>query len=622
MVSLCTIVGAGLLAGNGSSDRLIICGTTVVTGQPVPPPGAVDWPADGSFSAGDLGGSGGGFGEGGSFSSSTYTWNGSASANWQTSTNWTPTRNTPAASDQLTFDASGANKSITSVPSQTIGKILVTGNSTYSFVPTGTQTLTLSATTGNAFQIDNGSILSNGFSGNPLNLTMPAGGTASIGGRLNLVNGNFGAGGATLILHTNATPLARTAGQVSLNGSSVLQFGAPSLTGGATIVLPNSIFVSSPTILSLIVNRTNGATLGDQSITVTSAATFTLGDLNTNAAGRIRFSSTATNPGESTASKIIGYAEMNSRTVGTGALTFLGFSMAAGANDVGTVSLSRRTGPTGINTFNSNQSIASTWDIISGAEPVGGRNINFRWQSSFDNGNSSALRFQTYFFNSGPGWTALGALQSLAVVGPPRQSATVSTTKLTDTFTLADENRSLPITLISFSGRFVNEGVGLEWVTASQENFDRFVIERSVDGIDFKEITEVPGEAYSLVTLTYDYLDQEVKTGKYYYRLKNVDRDETFDYSEIVVVSRTVPFSISLYPNPVRISEPVNLSAMSEQGSSIQFQLVSPLGIITREWETFSPESSISTSELSAGLYLLRASNGKSITTTKFVVIN
>jgi hypothetical protein len=59
------IYNAGLVSGAGSSDRLIICGQTVVSGQPNPPAGAVDWPADGSFSAGDIGGSGGGFGVGG-----------------------------------------------------------------------------------------------------------------------------------------------------------------------------------------------------------------------------------------------------------------------------------------------------------------------------------------------------------------------------------------------------------------------------------------------------------------------------------------------------------------------------------------------------------------------------
>ena len=615
------IFGAGLLAGNASADRLIICGTTVVTGQPVTPPGAVDWPADGSFSAGDLGGSGGGFGEGGSFSNSSYTWNGSASANWQTSTNWTPTRNTPAASDALTFDASGANKNITNVPTQTVGRIIVTGSATYSFVSTGSQSLTLSTTASNAFQIDAGSTLSNGAAGNPLNFTMPAGGTASIGGQLTLVNGNFGAGGATLILHTSATPLARTAGQVSLNGSSVLQFGAPSLTSGATIVLPNSIFVSSPTILSLIVNRTNGATLGDQSITITSAATFTLGDLNTNAAGRIRFSSTATNPTESTGSKIIGYAEMNSRTVGTGALTFLGYSMAAGADDVGTMSLTRRTGPTGINTFNSNQSIASTWEIIAAAEPTAGRNISFTWQSAFDNVTTTTNRFQSYIFDSGPGWTPLGALQLLAAVGPPRQTVAVSSVKLTDTFTVTDESQPLPVTLISFGGGFTDEGVSLDWITASQENFDRFEVERASDGINFRSIGIVPGDAFSVERIAYNFVDTEVKAGKYYYRLKNVDRDNSFDYSEIIAVSRDLPFAIILSPNPVRSTEVLLVQITSEPQSSTSFQLIDPHGRLVQEWESAAPVFSMPIENLSAGIYLIRAFNGSAIVAGKFILL-
>lgn len=61
------VFGSGQLntTGGGASDRLIICTKTIVTGQPVPPAGAIDWPADNSFSAADLGGSGGGFGESG-----------------------------------------------------------------------------------------------------------------------------------------------------------------------------------------------------------------------------------------------------------------------------------------------------------------------------------------------------------------------------------------------------------------------------------------------------------------------------------------------------------------------------------------------------------------------------
>ena len=50
-------------------------------------------------------------------------------------------------------------------------------------------------------------------------------------------------------------------------------------------------------------------------------------------------------------SHIIGYAEMLSRPVGTGALDFLGFSMSSGG-DVGAISLVRRTGTAGTNNFN------------------------------------------------------------------------------------------------------------------------------------------------------------------------------------------------------------------------------------------------------------------------------
>ncbi|MGE0587688.1 MAG: T9SS type A sorting domain-containing protein [Cyclobacteriaceae bacterium] len=543
------IFGSGLLAGAGASERLIICGTTVVTGQPVTPPGAVDWPADGSFSAGDLGGSGAGFGESGSFANSSYTWVGTTS-DWTVSTNWTPSRNTPATADDLTFNASGTIKSITNIPSQTVGKILVTGSATYSFVPaTSNNTLTLSSTSGNALQVDNGSTL--GIGSPALNLTMPTGGTASIGGQLNLVNGNFGAGGATVVLHTNSTPLARTSGQMSLNSSSVLKFGDTGLTTGGVITLPNSIFVSSPTISSLIVNRTNGATLGDQSITVNSGATFTLGDLNTNAAGRIKFSSSSTNPTESTASKIVGYAEMNLRAVNTGALNFLGLSLAAGADNLGSVTLVRRTGASGINTFNSNQSIASSWDVSSSAEPVSGRNISFSWQSAFDNVTTASNMFQSYVFNSGPGWTAIGALQNLASVGPPRQTVAVGITKLSDTFTVTDASQSLPVELISFTAKAGFESAILEWATSSELNFDYFSVQRSTNGKDFEEIGQVSGHGTTDNRHDYSFVDESVLVQNLYYRLKTVDFDGYTEYSSIAIVDFSGAKAAIVYPNPV-----------------------------------------------------------------------
>ncbi|MFM7858136.1 MAG: hypothetical protein ACKO96_41015, partial [Flammeovirgaceae bacterium] len=174
-----------------------------------------------------------------------------------------------------------------------------------------------------------------------------------IGGQLNLVNGNFDVRDATLLIHTNSAPLVRTGGQVSTNSNTTLLIGNGEM-GGATITLASGIFVSpSIVISSLTINRTNGAILNDQSIQITTAATFTKGNLTLNGSGRILFDEFAADPIETEDSHIIGYAEMMLRTVGTGALDFLGFSMSIGA-DAGDLSVVRRTG-TPI-TFNGNQS--------------------------------------------------------------------------------------------------------------------------------------------------------------------------------------------------------------------------------------------------------------------------
>lgn len=483
--------------------------------------------------------------------SSTYIWNGSSSSDWQTAANWTPTRTTPATTDVLNFSASGSNRNITNIPTQTIGKMLVTGATSYSFVTAASsKTLTLTSLEGAALQIDNGSTLSVGNGSFAVNLALPSTGLGQIGGQLNLVNGNLSAGGANLELHTNSAPLARTSGQVSVDASTNLRFGTSLFTGGSTITLPDNIFVSAPTIATLTVNRTNGATLGNQSITVSTSATFTLGNLTTNAAGRIRFASTAANPTESTASKIIGYSEMLSRSVTTGALTFLGFNMAAGANNVGNMTLVRRTGASGINTFNASQSIAATWDITATSDPAAGRTISFSWQSAFDNVTSTANRFRTYYFNSGPGWTALGSLQNLAAVGPPRQSASVTTTRLNDTYTLTDETQVLPVELLFFKSVQKQQAVELTWSTASEVNFDYFVIEHAVDAGEFRELARIQGHGTTREKHNYAFVDDRPMAGKNYYRLKETDLDGSISVLGLAVVDVGVEKTIAVFPNP------------------------------------------------------------------------
>lgn len=632
-----TVIINGDFLDNDNNVRFAVDGTLIVTGKLKAKNSAV-FSGSGSISGGEIelgnGPSCSGSCPGLSFqvcdsgdpafcanvtTANTYTWDGSGNTTWTNSANWTPTRSTPATSDVLIFSASGLNKNITGVPSQSVGKIIVTGSSTYSFATSSSQVLTLTSLENQALTIDNGSTLTIGTA-NALGITLPSGGSASIGGQLNLFNGNFNASSATLLLHSNASPLARTSGQVTMNSSSVLQFGAPGLTTGSTIVLPGSIFAAAQTISAMVVNRTNGATLGNQPITVTSTATFTLGDLNTNAAGRLKFSSAATSPTESSASKIIGYAEMESRVIGTGAIDFLGMSVAAGANNVGSMIIVRRTGPGESNVFNSNESITVSWDVTATTNPAAGRSVLFRWLPAFDNNAISTLRFQKYFYNGGPGWTAFGALQLLTATTPLRVTAASSATDLNDTFTVTDETQTLPMTLVRFTGMPVKEGVQLDWSTATEENVDYFGIEHSIDGIYFTEFAQQKGQENSKVTTDYSIVHTIPVFGKNYYRLKSVDLDGSYGYSKLVMVMYDGGKYLKVFPNPTvtthtqykanfEISEMDHISVVNQLGKEVAYGIPDTSDQVIR----FSVE-------LHPGVYLLYYSGKEFKTVTRMVV--
>jgi hypothetical protein len=482
----------------------------------------------------------------------TYIWNGTNS-NWGTTSNWTPARPVGgfASNDILIFNASATNKTITNVPPLLVGKITITGNSTYGFVrASGLSNITLTSSTGNALQIDNGSTLTIGNAASTINIFLPTSGTAEIGGQLNLANGLLNANGATLLLHTNSTPLVRTNGNVAMNSNSTLLIGNAANQAGPTITLPNFMFVSAPTISSLTINRTNGAALGNQQIEITTAANFILGNLTTNGAGRILFSSSAANPVETSNSHIIGYAEMLSRPVGTGALDFLGFSMSSGV-DVGGLSLVRRTGPDGINNFNGNQSIAASWDVApDDPDLIASRNVRFKWADSFDNVTNPANKFQVYRFSSGPGWTEVGTLQNLTSTSPLRETAIVSVNSINDTFTITDEAQVLPVELVSFFASSSNHGVQLVWKTASELNNDYFTIERSNGGEKFEEVLKVKGMGTKVTETSYSSKDTAPFKGISYYRLKQTDFDGRFSYSNVVSVSIDGTDLWSVFPNP------------------------------------------------------------------------
>jgi hypothetical protein len=131
----------------------------------------------------------------------------------------------------------------------------------------------------------------------------------------------------------------------------------------------------------------------------------------------------------------------------------------------------------------------------------------------------------------------------------------------------------LPVELVSFEAVVENKGsVLLTWSTATELNNFGFEIERAASekknqNIDWKKIAFINGHGNSSSTHYYSYTDKPNSVDKYYYRLKQIDNDGTFEYSKIVEASITTPSDYSLtqnYPNPFNPATAINFSLPEE----------------------------------------------------------
>ena len=122
-------------------------------------------------------------------------------------------------------------------------------------------------------------------------------------------------------------------------------------------------------------------------------------------------------------------------------------------------------------------------------------------------------------------------------------------------FTGTTDLSPLPVNLTSFHAKRNGTNAELNWVTASERNFRHFEIERSFDGGLFVAINKVAAIGSSGNGATYRFTDfgvaEKAKNGQVFYRLKMMDRNGAYVYSEVRVVRfNETTASLLVYPNP------------------------------------------------------------------------
>jgi hypothetical protein len=195
---------------------------------------------------------------------------------------------------------------------------------------------------------------------------------------------------------------------------------------------------------------------------------------------------------------------------------------------------------------------------------------------------------------------------------------------------LAEVTDNVPVELASFSAFALNDGVKLEWMTASELNNNGFEIERSLNTqADFITIGFVEGNGTTTAINNYSYTDRLELTGmqKIYYRLKQIDYDGTASYSNVVNVDVNIPNGFVLnqnYPNPFNPSTKISYSIMTDAFVSIKvydFLGNEVSALVNQLKSSGNYELTFDASNLPSGTYFYTLSAGGFVATKKMLLI-
>ena len=186
----------------------------------------------------------------------------------------------------------------------------------------------------------------------------------------------------------------------------------------------------------------------------------------------------------------------------------------------------------------------------------------------------------------------------------------------------------VPITLIDFKGTY-NTATGsslLLWSTATELNSKVFMIERSNDGgSSFSTIGSVNSRGTSNTVMQYQYPDKNPPNGINLYRLKEIDLDGKFQYSNIVSieVKRREGVIYSLYPVPAK-----NYSFLYSSETTtkmVDISIIDALGKIIKQQRSYidnTQPAKLDLSSISPGIYFVRIVSAKNQSTTIKLSVN
>lgn len=421
------------------------------------------------------------------------------------------------------------------------------------------------------------------------------------------------------------------AGDVSTNNSTgVITFAA----GNGFMIINGNVFQSmvgstsrTPVIGRLTVNTSGVFYLNGTNLRVTTSLSFTSGIIQSSSGNELIFGDDAFWTGAKNTSHVDGPVIK----IGNDAFTFpvgdgsfyAPIGMGAPSNTSDAFSAEYINSPysntTTMGSGLDHVSINEHWilDRVNGSSNV---TVTLFW-NKFRHGGVTSLVDMRVARWSGSQWANHG---NGNVTGNETAGSVTSSAAITDfsPFTLGSSNtlNPLPVSLISFDATPVNQSVKVVWATSNELNNDKYIVEKSYNGTEWSAIGTVKGLGNSNSVAQYSFIDAQPQLGIQYYRLKQVDLNGEFAYSEIkpVAFNHNQHIQVSLFPNPA--NNQVNINLPSNENMDAKLTVFNALGQVVLELSNLSATNfSFDCSNFETGIYNLELSFDGNVQHVKFL---
>jgi hypothetical protein len=168
-------------------------------------------------------------------------------------------------------------------------------------------------------------------------------------------------------------------------------------------------------------------------------------------------------------------------------------------------------------------------------------------------------------------------------------------------------NVILPVVTKDFKGVVAGNKIRLSWTTTYEKDNRYFELERSNDGNNFTSLSRISSSGPSMTEHNYQYTDDNAASGNNYYRLKQVDGNGKYTYSDVILVKSVVVKSFTVLTDPVMRSLKITVAA------NTNLAIYNANGMLQQNLYLQAGTHTISTAQFAPGIYVVRAKENNEV---------